>query len=176
MRAVFALHERMRRAVAAALLLLAGCADRGPAELPTESVRAWFPPHGIADTIVVDAADRQALRQAELVAPDGRTTAAANIAVRPQPTFATNQQTGADPYGGTVFGIGNVNPPAAMPVPGGGAPQTETTLSLMLSQADIALPDPVAYRRNWTHYRIRLVFGIPPNTIERDIPAPAPPG
>jgi hypothetical protein len=45
-----------------------------------------------------------------------------------------------------------------------------------VSTADIALPDPVAYRRDWARYRIRLVFGTAPGELEtREIAAPEPP-
>jgi hypothetical protein len=156
-------------------LAVGGCAEGPPAALPTEEVTAGFPAHGIADTIVVNATDRQALHQVELVAPDGSATPAADISVTPSPTVASSQQVANDPYGGNLFGVGNVNTPAALGLPAGGATQTQTQLSLMVSTADIPLPDAVAYRRGWTGYRIRLVFGIPPNTVTRDIPAPAPP-
>jgi hypothetical protein len=155
-------------------LCLAGCGG-GLAPLPTEQVTAGFPPHGIADTIRIDATDRLALREAGLIAPDGKATRATTIDVRPTPSVTTSQNLGNDPYAGDVFGVGNIGPPAALPVPAGGAPQTRTQLLLMLSTADILLPDPVAYRRDWIRWHIRLVFGIPPTTVIRDIPAPAPP-
>jgi hypothetical protein len=45
-----------------------------------------------------------------------------------------------------------------------------------VSSAEIALPDPVVYRRDWRRYRIRLTFGTPPGEVEtREIPAPEPP-
>jgi hypothetical protein len=156
-------------------LSAAGCAEGPPASLPTEEVAAGFPLHGIADTIVINATDRQALRQAELIAPDGTPTPAADISVDPSPTVSTSQRVANDPYGGDVFGVGNVNTPSVLPVPVGGAPVTQTQLLLMLSTADIPLPDKVAYRRDWANYHIHLVFGVPPNTVSRDIPAPAPP-
>jgi hypothetical protein len=46
----------------------------------------------------------------------------------------------------------------------------------VLSQAEIPLPDPVAYRRDWATYRVRLTFGTPPSDLEsRELAAPAPP-
>src|SRR5438874_2483158 len=46
----------------------------------------------------------------------------------------------------------------------------------VLSQAEIPLPDPVAYRRDWATYRVRLTFGTPPSELEsRELAAPAPP-
>jgi hypothetical protein len=45
-----------------------------------------------------------------------------------------------------------------------------------VSTAEIALPDPVAYRRDWTNYHIRLTFGTPPGDVETsEIAAPEPP-
>jgi hypothetical protein len=45
-----------------------------------------------------------------------------------------------------------------------------------VSTADIPLPDPVAYRRDWRKYRIRLTFGTLPGEIEtHEIAAPEPP-
>jgi hypothetical protein len=58
----------------------------------------------------------------------------------------------------------------------GAALHGEEQLLATASTADIALPDPVAYRRDWQHYRIRLTFGTPPDELEtREIAAPAPP-
>ena len=54
--------------------------------------------------------------------------------------------------------------------------QGQEQLLAMVSNAQISLPDPVAYRRDWANYRIRLTFGTPPGAIEtQEIPAPAPP-
>ena len=36
----------------------------------------------------------------------------------------------------------------------------------MVSRADIPLPDPVAYRRDWRDWRVRLTFGTPPGELE----------
>jgi len=47
---------------------------------------------------------------------------------------------------------------------------------LMVSTAEITLPDPVAYRRNWQNYHIRVSFGAGDNQADvRDIAAPEPP-
>ncbi len=43
-----------------------------------------------------------------------------------------------------------------------------------MSSASIALPDPVAYRRDWQKYRIRLRLGDPPQAETRELAAPAP--
>ena len=61
-------------------------------------------------------------------------------------------------------------------VQAGAALQGEQQLLATVSTAEIALPDPVAYRRDWRRYRIRLTFGTPPGEIEtREIAAPEPP-
>jgi len=58
----------------------------------------------------------------------------------------------------------------------GAALQGEVQLLATVSTAEIPLPDPVAYRRDWTNYRIRLTFGTPPGDVEtREIAAPEPP-
>ena len=60
----------------------------------------------------------------------------------------------------------------------GAALQGQQQLLATVSTAEIALPDPVAYRRDWRKYRIRLTFGTPPAEVEtREIAAPeSPPG
>ena len=46
----------------------------------------------------------------------------------------------------------------------------------MVSRAEIPLPDPVAYRRDWRDWRIRLTFGTPPSDVTTtEIAAPEPP-
>ena len=54
--------------------------------------------------------------------------------------------------------------------------RSQVQLLANLSQAEIPLPDPIAYRRDWPNYRVRLTFGTPPGAIEaREIAAPEPP-
>ena len=76
--------------LAAALLtsaLLTACGpESGLAPLPTDQVRARFPPGGVANAIEVDAVDRLPLRTAELVAPDGEATPASYLHVNPSPS------------------------------------------------------------------------------------------
>jgi hypothetical protein len=58
----------------------------------------------------------------------------------------------------------------------GAALNSQQQLLATVSTAEIALPDPVAYRRDWARYRIRLTFGTPPGEVEtRLLPAPPPP-
>jgi hypothetical protein len=170
---IYDIPSVMRGGGAAILALLTGCGG-GPAPLPTGAVRAYFPKGAVADTIEVDAIDRLALRRADLVAPDGRTTAALSIAARPAPSDATLLlPTGADGDGGLALGALAGNPPNAGAV--GAAVQTQSQLFATVSNAAIALPDPVAYGRAWQKYRIRLRFGDPPQAESREIAAPEPP-
>jgi hypothetical protein len=161
-------HANFGIGTLAILAFLSGCGG-GPAPLPTGSVRAYFP---VADTIEVDAIDRLALRRADLVAPDGRTTAAMSIIARPAPSDATLAlPTGAS--GAPALGALAGNPPNVGVV--GAAVQTQSRLFAIVSNASIALPDPVAYRKAWPNYRIRLRFGDPPQAESREIAAPEPP-
>ncbi len=139
-------------------------------------MHAGFPRGGLVDTIAIDAIDRLPLRAAELVAPDGATTPAGNIDVTASPTFATGQWVAGDPWRNALAGGGSA---AALTMPNaqaGAALQGQQQLLATVSTAEIALPDPVAYRRDWRKYRIRLTFGTPPGEIEtREIAAPEPP-
>ena len=54
--------------------------------------------------------------------------------------------------------------------------RSQVQLLATVSQAEIPLPDPVAYRRDWANYRVRLTFGTPPGEVEaREVAAPEPP-
>ncbi len=162
------------------LLLIAGCAGDGasaPGPLwPSEELRAGFPKGGVADTIRVDAIERLPLRAAVLVAPDGTAIGASNIDVADSPRFATGRWTAGDPWRNALSGGG---PAAALTMQhpeAGAALQGQQQLLANVSTAEIALPDPVAYRRDWPRYRLRLTFGTPPGEVEtREIAAPEPP-
>jgi len=166
------------------LLLIAGCADgRAPpppgslgALGPSAQLRAGFPRGGIADTIVIDAVERLPLRTAELLSPDGTVTPAGSIDVDASPSFATGQRVAGDPWRNSLSGTGSaatLSLPLAQP---GAAMWSREQLLATVSSAEIALPDPVVYRRDWRRYRIRLTFGTPPGEVEtREIPAPEPP-
>jgi hypothetical protein len=157
------------------VLLLAACAGDGPASSPNDQIRASFPPGGIANQIVVDAIDRLPLRSAELVAPDNHVTPALSVSANPAPTSTFSQQFPNSPYAGINYGVANIGSNALSPEVVGAAPNTQTKLLAIVSNATISLPDPVAYRRDWQKYRIRLRFGDPPQVETRDIAAPAPP-
>lgn len=156
------------------LILLAACAGSGPTPLPSDAVRVSFPAHGIADQIEIEAVGRLPLRQAALIAPDGKATAANAIEAHPSDTLTASQSVANRPYAGTLTGPAGAQP--SVPLPAGAAPQSQTRLLAMVSTASIALPDPVAYRNNWRRYRIELRFGSPPGPIEsKTLPAPKPP-
>ncbi|HTT80647.1 MAG TPA: hypothetical protein VMF86_13290 [Stellaceae bacterium] len=171
----------MRRvaAILLPLLALAACGGEPPppageATAADAQVRAWFPPHGIVDTITLDAVTRLPLRRAALIAPDGHATPANYLNSDAAPSNATGQRA-AQFWQDAVTG-NNTFAALTQNAGAGAAPDAETQLLAIVSTADIPLPDPVAYRRDWRHYRIRLTFGTPPGEVEREeIPAPAPP-
>jgi hypothetical protein len=157
------------------LLLLAACAGSGPAPLPVNQIRADFPPGGVANQIEVTATDRLPLRAADLVAPDGHTTPASSITANPAPTTTLSSEFANGVGSGPRYGVTSIGSNALTPNVVGTAPVTQTKLLAIISTASIALPDPVAYRRDWQHYRIRLVLGTPPQVETREIAAPPPP-
>jgi hypothetical protein len=159
------------------MLVLAACGGgEPPSALPADQVRASFPPGGIANQIELDIVDRLPLRSAELVAPDGRATPAESVTANPAPTETPSQPFPTAPYAANQLGVSSIGSNALAPGMVGAAPQTQTTLLAVVSTASIPLPDPVAYRRDWAKYRIRLHFGNPPDQVEtRDIAAPEPP-
>jgi hypothetical protein len=166
------------------LFVVAGCdggvlspGPPGPAGPPglSAQVKAGFPRGGVADTIQVDAIEPRALRAAELVVPDGPAIPASTIDVVASPRFATGQWAAGDPWRNALSegGASTLTLPHAE---AGAALQGEQQLLATVSSAEIALPDPVAYRRDWARYRIRLTFGTPPGEVEtRVIAAPEPP-
>jgi hypothetical protein len=156
------------------LALVAACApESGLPPLPTDQVRARFPPGGVVNSIEIDAIDRLPLRTAELVSPDGQATPASYLHVNPSPTVAFYQRRIDTPYEGNFSGIGSI-----APVPGmvSGAPQGDAKLLAMASTASIPVPDEIGYRRDWRSYRIFLSFGDLAGEVERRVlPAPEPP-
>lgn len=164
----------MRLAVSLSLLLLVGaCNAPGPTPLPTERVRARFPPHGIANVIEIETLTRLPLRRAALIGPDGTAIPASRLEANPSGSFAAYQWAANHPYAGMPAPGGAAQP--SVPRISGAAAQSESRLLAVLSTASIPLPDPIAYRRDWRGSRIRLVFGSPPGPVEtREIAAPKP--
>jgi hypothetical protein len=169
----------MRRLLTTLPLLLAaaGCnvLDSGPpAALPATGAHASFPRGGVVDVIRVDALDTLSLRTAELVAPDGTATSASSLQAVPAPVVSDGTTMYKSAWLDQSSAVNGV--PAVFnrgPVP---AMYSQTQLQLTISTADIPLPDPVAYRRDWAHYRVRLTFAAPAGRSEtRDLAAPEPP-
>jgi hypothetical protein len=157
------------------LIALAACSDAPPpVGPPDQSVRASFPVGGVAGVIKVEALDPEPLRVAELVAPDGTTTPSSALDVVTNPRTIGGEGEIADPWRASMLGANGINPLPSGPV--GPAVRSSEQLMLTVSTADIALPDPVAYGRDWQNYRIRLSFVGAANQLDvREIPAPQPP-
>jgi hypothetical protein len=177
-------RDAMRRGLppigyGAMLIGLAACGDFAPPPpaAPLEQIRASFPPGGLVDTIRIDAVERLPLRAVLLVAPDGSTTPGDTPDVVNGPQVRTGQYAAGNPWQGAQLGADAATAafsPAHTQAMAG--LQGREDLLAMVSTANVPLPDAVAYRRDWTHYRVRLIFGTPPNTADiRDIPAPEPP-
>ena len=158
------------------LAFLAACAGGPPPQtnIPQTGVTASFPPGGIVGVIHVDAIEREPLRAAALVAPDGSVTNGSAPDVDANPRTLGGQAALSDPWRASVFGVNGLSP-----LSDGGFNATvrsQNQVLVMVSKADIALPDPVAYRQAWQNYRIRLSFAGADNQPDvREIPAPAPP-
>ena len=175
----------MRRVVSALLpLLLVAACDTGGTASPSPAttaaaVQAGFTRGGLADTITISAVERLPLRAAELVAPDGSATPANWIDVNNSPSVATGQRVANNPWDTAVTGSSAAAALTTQDAEAGATLQGRVQFLGTISTAEIALPDPVAYRRDWTNYRIRLTFGTPPNdvaTSEIAAPEPPPPG
>ena len=164
---------------APALLALGACTAGGgapPPEAPPVGLQIGFSPGGLADTIAITALDRLPLHAAELVAPDGAAAPANFIDVNARPRASTGQWVANNPWETSFAGAGAA---AALTTPNAeanAALRSQVQVLAVLSQAEIPLPDPIAYRRDWANYRVRLTFGTPPGELEnRELAAPAPP-
>jgi hypothetical protein len=158
------------------LALLAACEESPPTPPAATDLRAGFPKGGAADTIRIDAVDPLPIHAAELIAPDGTATPAKEIVATPQP-HTTGLSGANDPFHSVLSGPGSF---ASAVVPSSptysGAPVSETHLLATVSIASILLPDPVAYRHDWQHYRLRVEFGTADSTPDiRELAAPEPP-
>ncbi len=154
-------------------VLLAACGGAAPPTAPTPDVSARFPRGGLTDVIEVRALDRLPLRMAELIAPDGTATPAGAIDVNPSPRVVGGQYVVDNPFASQVGAAGAFSALSITHTEGGAALRAREQVLAVQSAASIALPDPVAYRRDWPRYRIRLGFGPAPEI--REIAAPEPP-
>jgi hypothetical protein len=157
------------------LVAVVACADAPPPLAgPQQGVRVSFPPGGLVNVIRIDALDTLPLRTAELVAPDGTLTEAASLEVDANPRTIGGQEALNDPWRSSVLSSNGNNPlPTGIVDP---VVRSQNQVFLTASTADITLPDPVAYRRDWSNYKIRLGFAGPGHQLEtRELPAPQPP-
>jgi hypothetical protein len=132
---------------------------------------ARFVPGDEVTLIEVTVNDREPLRAAELVGPDGTVIPAESLdvkqAVAYEPPFGRQSIIGGGPSSVTppLGGLGNFAPAGS---------QTMSTGQIH-STAQIRLDDPLAYARDWRLWEIRLRIGDPPNVNILNLPAPQPP-
>lgn len=154
------------------LLILAACADAPPpTPLPGPHVAVSFPKGSVVNVIKIEAVDNFPLRAAELVAPDGTATPASWLDVQ-RNIQDNNGQSALDSvwHTASVTNTGPLVPNANSTA----AYRSHDTLLLMTADAEITVPDPVVYKRDWQHYKIRLTFGAPGAPDIRELAAPQP--
>jgi hypothetical protein len=162
----------MRRLLFGLVLLLAACSSPGPAPPPPGTASAAF---AGPDLIKVVVSDYVPARQVELIGPLGVLPAQAIDTTR-DPYY------GSSGYGSSVgiglgaggggrggFGFGGIG--LGLPLSAPSAP----AYGLVVSTAQLRLPDPQSYAANWQSSQLRIVLGDPPNQRILTIPAPAPP-
>jgi hypothetical protein len=155
------------------LLYLTGCTGSPPPDLlPGPHVTIGFPPGSVVNVIKIEAVDNQPLRAAELVAPDGTVTSASWLDVDRDIQSTSGQYESDSAWHNASFA-------ATGPLlPGTNTDATYLSHSEVLlttANAEIPLPDPVVYRRDWQHYKIRLTFGATGTPDIREVAAPQPP-
>ena len=155
------------------LLCLAACEGAPPpTPLPGPHVTIGFPPGSVVNVIKIEAVDNQPLRAAALVAPDGKVTPASWLDVQRNVQDNGGQYTAGSIFRNAPF----VDTSPVLPSTNSSATYlSRDTLLLMTASAEINLPDPVLYRRDWQHYKIRLTFGGAGAPDIRELAAPAPP-
>lgn len=155
------------------LLYLCGCTDvPPPTPLPGPHVTIGFPPGGVVNVIKIEAVDNLPLRAADLIAPDGTSTQASWLEVHRDIQDDNGQYAVDTAWHDTTFAdTGPVLPNTNS----GAAYLSHDALLLMTADAEITLPDPVVYRRDWQRYKIRLTFGAPGKSDVRELAAPQPP-
>jgi hypothetical protein len=165
----------MRRSllILPSLLCLAACADAPPpTPLPGPHVTIGFPPGSVVNVIKIEAVDNQPLRAAELVAPDGAATPAGWLDVH------RNIQSNSGQYARESIWNNPSFADTGPVLPGTNSDAvylSHSEVLLMTADAEITLPDPVVYRRDWQRYKIRLTFGAHGAPDIRELAAPQPP-
>jgi hypothetical protein len=150
--------------------VLAACTDAPQPVGIQQGITAGFSRGGVANVIYINALDSLPLRAANLVAADGTTTPSSYLNVDAAPQSTGGQAAFDDPYRNSLLGTN-----AMSPLTNQATVRSENRLLLMVSKAEITLADPVAYRRDWQTYHIRLTFAGGAEPDVREIPAPAPP-
>lgn len=172
------MHRRPPRLAGLAFLVLslAGCFGGGntgsAGQLPYTAV-ARFVPGDEVSVIQVTVSDRQPLRGADLIGPDGAVIAAESIEARQgvesgQPSFRP-------PIGSDIGNGVGLAPPLGFY--GSFAPAGSQTASSgqIRSTALIRLSDPVSYLKDWRLWQVRLRIGDAPKVNFLSLPAPQPP-
>jgi hypothetical protein len=172
------MHCRPPRLAGLALLALSlvGCFgggdSRSAGQRPFTAV-ARFVPGDDVSVVEVTVSDRQPLRGADLIGPDGAVIAAESIDARrgvvsELPSF--RQPLGAD----ISNSVGLTSP---LGVYGTFAPAGSESASSgqIESTAVIRLTDPVSYLKDWRFWQVRLRIGDPPTVSYFSLPAPQPP-
>jgi hypothetical protein len=167
-----------------AALFLAACADTQGADQVGQGANtavARFVTGSDVSVVQVTVSDRRAVRNAELVGPDGTVIQAYSIDVNragtaQQPVYQPSiGLAGSGGFGGgySSFGAGIG---VTMPFGGYSAPGSTVTVSDQLqSTALIRLADPLDYRRTWQDWRLRIQLGDAPDAAFVVLPAPQPP-
>jgi hypothetical protein len=157
-------------------LTLAGCFGGGQGgsagQRPYTAV-ARFVPGDEVSVIQITVIDRQSLRGADLIGPDGAVIAAESIDARrgtesEQPSFR-------QPLGSDI--TNDFGPASPLGVYGTFAPAGSQSANSgqIQSTAVIRLSDPVSYLKDWRLWQVRLRIGDPPNVNVLSLPAPQPP-
>lgn len=168
------MRRRLPGYVALALMtpVLAACIDErgGDAGQQPNTAVARFIPGEDVTIILVTVNDRRALRAAELVGPGGAVIAADSVDAN---RIAAYRQ----PLSRQSIGVGVGGTGVAQPLGGLGsfAAGSQTFgASQIYSTAEIRLPDPDSYARDWRLWRVRLRIGDPPDPTTLTLPAPQP--
>jgi hypothetical protein len=172
------MHRHPPRLAGLALLALslAGCfggGNTGSAGQRPYMAVARFVPGDEVSVIQVTVSDRQPLRGADLIGPDGAVIAAESIDARQgvdsyQPSF--NRPIGTDIGNGGGFA-----PPLSFYGAFTSAGSRTATFGQIQSTALIRLSDSLSYLKDWRFWQVRLRIGDPPNVTFLSLPAPEPP-
>ncbi len=161
-----------------ALLGLAGCSgtDGGSSTTPPpRSISVSYVDSDSTPAVAAVVSHPQPLASMELVAPDGRSAAAAQIERGPPRSSSSTglrPSVGVGVFGGSGGGGMGTGLGLGVPLGGGASPPPASGHD---ARARVVIPDPAAYRRDWQNTLVRLRFGSAPEPVTiADIPAPPP--